>query len=315
MMKREIYLAGGCFWGMEKYLSLIDGVTETQVGYANGNTETPTYEQVCTGKTGHAETVRVAYDSERVSLEFLLNLFMEVIDPTAVDRQGNDVGKQYRSGIYYVEPQDLSMIYDVIESFKPEYDAPIMVEVAPLKNFFPAESYHQQYLDKNPTGYCHIGKQQFERAAHAKMRWVQRSKQDLKGLLTDVSYRVTQENATEPPFQNPLWNHYARGIYVDVTTEEPLFASSDKFESGCGWPAFAKPIRESAVVEKYDTTHGMVRTEIRSRTGDAHLGHVFEDGPRELGGLRYCINSASLRFIPEEDMVEQGYEDYLNYVR
>ncbi|MDL2206249.1 peptide-methionine (R)-S-oxide reductase MsrB [Eubacteriales bacterium OttesenSCG-928-N13] len=314
-MNKEIYLAGGCFWGVEKYIALIEGVLETAVGYANSNTVDPSYEQVCTGTTNAAEAVRVAYDPTIVSLPFLLNLFFEAIDPTAVNRQGNDVGTQYSSGIYYTDAGDLPEIQAVIAAQQQQYDMPIATGVAPLQNFFPAEAYHQKYLDKNPGDYCHIGRAHFERAVHANMRWQKRSKDELKRSLSDIAYRVTQENATEQPFKNPLHNHFERGIYVDVTTGEPLFASSDKFESGCGWPAFAKPIRESAVTEKYDTSHGMLRTEIRSHTGDAHLGHVFEDGPRELGGLRYCINSAALRFVPKDDMDAQGYGEYLRFVK
>ena len=194
----------------------------------------------------------------------------------------------------------------------------------PLRNFYPAEDYHQDYLDKNPGGYCHIDPRLFEvardssrNAAHGadSSRWKRPSDDELRRRLTDIQYDVTQNNGTEPPFTNEYWNERREGIYVDVTTGEPLFASSDKFSAGCGWPSFSRPIPGASIVERSDHTHGMVRTEVRSYAGDAHLGHVFNDGPRASGGLRYCINSAALRFIPVEDMDALGYGDYLPYVK
>ena len=140
-------------------------------------------------------------------------------------------------------------------------------------------------------------------------------KDELRRKLTPMQYHVTQEQGTEPPFKNEYYDHYAKGIYVDVVDGTPLFVSTDKFESGCGWPAFSRPIDDKLLVERTDTSHGMVRVEVRSKSSGSHLGHVFEDGPKELGGERYCINSASLRFIPLEEMKEQGYEDYIKYVK
>lgn len=306
----EIYLAGGCFWGMEKYLASIWGVQATEVGYANGTTEHPTYEEVCRQNTGHAETVHVTYDPALVSLEFLLDLYYEAVDPVSVNRQGGDTGEQYRTGIYYIHAADKPIIEASISKLQTRYHQPIAIEVRPLENFSPAEDYHQKYLDKNPGGYCHIEPAQFERASRALVSPVSYPAPDsaeLREILTPVQYRVTQENATEPPFQNEFFQTFRPGIYVDITTGEPLFASTDKFESGCGWPSFAKPIDPNVLQEQRDTSHGMVRTEVRSRSGNAHLGHVFEDGPRDLGGLRYCINSAALRFIPKEEMAREGY--------
>lgn len=306
----EIYLAGGCFWGSEKYLASIRGVVSTQVGYANGETENPTYEEVCRHNTGHAEAVRVVYDAGILPLAFLLALYYESIDPVSVNRQGGDRGAQYRTGIYYVDDHDLPVIERSIAQLQARYDKPIAIEVAPLRNFSYAEDYHQKYLDKNPGGYCHISTAKFEQAAKAIVDPTAYSLPDtdaLRQTLTAVQYEVTQNSATEPPFQNSFWDSFKPGIYVDITTGEPLFASSDKFESGCGWPSFSKPIDPSVIREKQDTSHGMRRVEVRSRAGDAHLGHVFDDGPRETGGLRYCINSASLRFIPKEEMAQQGY--------
>lgn len=315
-MQKEIYLAGGCFWGTEQYLQNVSGILKTEVGYANGNTEHPTYEQVCSHHTGHAETVKVEYNDQIISLPFLLTLYYDVINPTSVNRQGGDVGSQYRTGIYYTAPQDEAVALASIATLQKRYEKPIAIEVLPLQNYSRAEEYHQKYLTKNPTGYCHIGVQKLEQAKQAVDPAAQShaSKEELKKRLTPLQFAVTQNGQTEPPFQNEYNSHYEKGIYVDVTTGEPLFASADKFESGCGWPAFTKPIRKELVTEIADASHGMHRTEVRSATGSAHLGHVFPDGPPELGGLRYCINSAALRFVPLAQMERQGYGAYLPLV-
>ena len=313
----EIYLAGGCFWGMEKYMALIHGVLDTEVGYANGTTSHPTYEEVCRHNTGHAETVRIIYDPELVTLSFLLELYYDAIDPVSVNRQGGDAGTQYRTGIYYTAEADRPVIERSLAKLQMRYDKPIAIEVKPLLNFSPAEEYHQKYLNKNPSGYCHIGRDKFEKAAKAAENpeaYPALDKGTLRKRLAATQYAVTQENATEPPFRNEYFDNFRPGIYVDVTTGEPLFASSDKFESGCGWPSFSKPIDPTAVREKRDVSYGMIRMEVRSRAGDAHLGHVFRDGPERSGGLRYCINSASLRFVPKEDMEREGYGYLLDLI-
>ncbi len=314
----EIYLAGGCFWGTEKYFSAIRGVLSTQVGYANGNTENPTYEEVCYQNTGHVEAVRVVYDSAIIPLAFLLELYYESIDPVSINRQGGDYGTQYRTGIYYINNGDFEVIQASLAQLQERYEKPIAIEVEPLHNFSPAEEHHQKYLEKHPDGYCHISKPKFEKAAKSVVNpTVYRvpGADTLRETLTAKQYEVTQNNATEPPFHNEFWDTFQSGIYVDITTGEPLFASSDKFESGCGWPSFSKPIDPSVIQEKYDTSHGMHRTEVRSRTGNAHLGHVFPDGPQKSGGLRYCINSASLRFIPKEEMAQEGYGYLLDLIQ
>lgn len=152
----EIYLAGGCFWGTEHFLKQIRGVKHTEVGYANGNTASPTYKEVCTDKTGFAETVKVVYNPQEVSLELLLNLYFQTIDPTSINRQGHDQGTQYRTGIYYTDKADLTIIQNAVCELAKEYSRPLALEVEPLKNFYNAEEYHQNYLDKNPDGYCHL---------------------------------------------------------------------------------------------------------------------------------------------------------------
>lgn len=295
---------------MQKYLSSVPGVRNTEAGFANGSTEHPTYEEVCRNNTGHAETVKVTYDPEAVSLGFLLGLYFDAIDPTSVNRQGGDSGIQYRTGIYYENPADGETAREAVRALQDRIGRPVAVEVKPLENYSPAEEYHQNYLDKNPGGYCHISARKIGRAAGAAVdpaRYAAPDAAELKRTLSPEEYSVTQESETEPPFQNRYWDRFEPGIYVDVTTGEPLFLSDDKFESGCGWPSFTKPVDPSAVRESEDRSHGMLRTEIKSRVGNAHLGHVFPDGPREAGGMRYCINSAALRFVPEAEMEKEGY--------
>lgn len=310
---REIYFAGGCFWGTEHFMKQIKGVKTTEVGYANGNTSNPSYEQVCNGNTGFAETVKVIYNPQIVDLELLINLYLNTIDPTSINRQGNDQGSQYRTGIYYTDSSDVHTINNTIRSIAGKYNKPIVVEIKPLQNFYEAEEFHQNYLDKNKGGYCHIRPELFElaRRANEKTKFKKPDDSTLRSILSKEQYIVTQKNGTEPAFKNEYWDEKREGIYVDITTGEPLFVSTDKFDSGCGWPSFTKPIKKELIKEKTDTSYGMKRIEVRSSTGDAHLGHVFNDGPIDKGGLRYCMNSASLRFIPKEEMKAEGYEDYI----
>jgi len=313
-MKKEIYLAGGCFWGLEKYLENVPGVLLTEVGYANGSTSNPTYEEVCYKNTGHAETVKVVYEDREISLSFLLEIYYDVIDPLSLNRQGNDSGTQYRTGIYFTDPEDEKIILESVKKLQEKYKEKVAIEIELLKNYHRAEEYHQKYLDKNPNGYCHIRRDKFDQAKKAKdpaSRYVKKSREELKKSLNSLQFEVTQNSETEPPFRNAYYDFFDEGIYVDVTTGEPLFMSADKFESGCGWPSFSRPIDDDLVKEITDRSHGMLRREVRSLTGDAHLGHVFTDGPKDRGGLRYCINSASLRFIPKERMEQEGYGDYL----
>lgn len=316
--EREIYFAGGCFWGTEHFFQQVRGVTNTTVGYANGKIDNPSYEQVTTGETGFAETVKVTYDPKVVDLGLLIDLYFKTIDPTSLNKQGNDVGTQYRTGVYYTNPDDSKIIDEKIKGLEKQYNHKIVIEHEPLRNFYDAESYHQDYLVKNPGGYCHITPNMFEIARNAnpapkgKVEYAKKDDAELKKELTPLQYEVTQNNATERPFANEYNAEFREGIYVDITTGEPLFISTDKFESGCGWPSFSKPISENLIEEKTDNTYGMKRTEVRSKTGNAHLGHVFDDGPQDKGGLRYCINSASLKFIPKDEMKAKGYEKYLS---
>lgn len=310
-----IYFAGGCFWGTEHFFKQVRGVKETEVGYANGNTNSPTYKEVCTGTTGFAEAVKVVYDPENIDLELLIDLYFQTIDPTLLNQQGNDVGTQYRTGIYYLNDEQKDIIKEKINNLAQKYNQKIVVEVLPINNYYAAEDYHQDYLEVNPGGYCHISPRLFELARQSnpetKKEYKKSDKEVLKQTLTPIQYEVTQNNGTERPFSSEYDSEFGEGIYVDITTGEPLFISTDKFDAGCGWPSFSKPISEELIEEVKDNSHGMVRVEVRSKTGDAHLGHVFPDGPKDKGGLRYCINGASLKFIPKAEMKSQGYEKYL----
>ena len=309
-----IYLAGGCFWGVEGYFKRIEGVKGTTCGYANGRTENPSYEDVCRHDTGHAETVKVDFDDEVISLEDLLIYYFRIIDPVSVNKQGNDVGTQYRTGIYYTDESQLPVIKAAIEREQRKYNEKIAVEVLPIENFYSAKEYHQDYLDKNPNGYCHINLGLADEPIVRSEKYKRKNDDELKESLTPLQYDVTVNAATERPFDNEFNSNFERGIYVDITSGEPLFFSTDKFESGCGWPSFSKPIQKDLVKYSEDLSLGRRRIEVRSNVAGAHLGHVFDDGPSELGGLRYCINSAALHFIPLGKMDEEGYGYLKKYV-
>ena len=295
------YFAGGCFWGLERYFQNVDGVTDTTVGYAQSTVESPAYEQVCAGGTDAAETVKVEFNPAQVSLRTLTLLFLEVIDPFSVDQQGEDRGRQYRTGMFYTDETQRAVYVAALEQLVDRQPQRPAVLVEPLRNFYPAEAHHQDYLVNNPGGYCHV-----PIAAIANVKRRQKYVERIWDLTLE-QFAVTQNAATERPFVNEYDEEFEPGIYVDIVSGEPLFSSRDKFDSGCGWPSFSKAIAPEVVNEKEDTSHNMNRTEVRSRVGDSHLGHVFNDGPAESGGLRYCINSASIRFIPYENMEEEGY--------
>lgn len=310
---KEIYLAGGCFWGVEEYFRRIEGIVETEVGYANGNTQNPTYEEVCRKNTGFAETVWIKYDEQSISLRDVLRRYFRIIDPTLLDRQGPDVGNQYRTGIYYVNEEDIPVIEEEMELLAKKYTDKIQTEVLPLKNYYKAEEYHQKYLAKNPGGYCHVDLSIAEEVLMDEPIFSKQDTEVLKEKLTELQFKVTQHAHTEPPFNNEYHDHFEEGLYVDITTGEPLFLSEDKFDSGCGWPSFSKPISKEVLSYFEDDSYGMRRTEVKSSLGDSHLGHIFPDGPEESGGLRYCINSAALRFIPKEKLAKEGYAFFLRY--
>ena len=311
-----IYLAGGCFWGLEKLMQSIPGVIDAQSGYANGTGKADAkYQTILGGKTGFRETVRVEYDPAKVSLDHLLLAYFYVIDPTVLNKQGNDTGTQYQTGIYYTNTQAQAVVERIVELERGRHKV-FAVEVGPLKNYYPAEEYHQNYLDKNPGGYCHISPAKIKLLSTLKIdagAYKKPAAETIRDKLTAEQFQVTQQNGTELPFRNEFWDKFAKGIYVDIVTGEPLFSSTDKYQSSCGWPAFTKPIEAPLIVERKDTSHGMVRTEVRSRSGNSHLGHVFTGDRESPNGIRYCINSASLRFIPYEQMEAEGY-GYLLYL-
>ncbi len=309
---KEIYLAGGCFWGVQGYFKRVKGVVETKTGYANGKSESTTYEEL--HESDHAETVKIVYDENRVSLAELLVRFFSIIDPVSIDQQGGDRGRQYRTGIYYTNNKQKSKIDRVFAFMQKKISGTIAVEVLPLRHFILAEEYHQDYLDKNPKGYCHIRLSLADEPMDRILKLNPIAKDKLKEMLSPLQYSVTQEKDTEKPFSSEYDKFNQKGIYVDVTTGRPLFASQDKYDAGCGWPSFTRPITTDALEYTEDLTHGMKRVEVQTRDDKTHLGHVFEDGIKEKGGLRYCINGASLRFIPYEKMEEEGYGDYMIYV-
>lgn len=309
---KEIYLAGGCFWGVEEYFSRVDGVLDAVSGYANGQTEHTQYELI--NQTDHAETVHVTYDAGKIGLKDLLLHYYRVIDPTSLNQQGNDRGRQYRTGIYTVNAEDEAIVKASLAELATKYDKPIQVEQGPINHFIEAEDYHQDYLKKNPNGYCHINVNAAAYPVVDQSLYPKPSDEEIKAKLSKEAYAVTQKNDTERAFSNQYWDKFEAGIYVDVVTGEPLFSSKDKFESGCGWPSFSAPISPDVVTYHDDTSFNMTRTEVRSRAGDSHLGHVFTDGPKDKGGLRYCINSLSIDFIPKAEMEEKGYGYLLTYV-
>ena len=311
-----IYLAGGCFWGLEKLMETLPGVTDATSGYANGAGTDPTYATVSGGKSGYRETVRVEYKQDKVSLDTILFTFISAIDPTVENRQGNDVGSQYQSGIYYADDASKATAQRIADVERRRY-SPFAVEIKPLLSFYDAEDYHQDYLDKNPSGYCHITSKDFDRVAKSIVdpaKYPRPSDEAIKTALTDAQYNVTQKSATDPAFDSEYWDNQDKGLYVDIVTGEPLFSSTDKFDSGTGWPSFTKGIDENTLILFADKSMGMTRTEVRSRAGNSHLGHVFYGKNESATGARFCINGSALRFIPVGDMEAQGYGYLKSYV-
>jgi peptide methionine sulfoxide reductase msrA/msrB len=322
---RSAIFAGGCFWCMESDFEKISGVKNVISGYIGGTGSAPTYEDY--GAKGYIEAVEVTYDSSVITYKRLLDYFWRSIDPTDGGGQFCDRGHEYITAIFYSTEEQKTLAEKTKEALVKSgvLKEPVKTKIVKAKEFYPAEDYHQDYYKKNPIRYKFYRlkcgrdgrlKEIWGDAAHSHYpilkdeQYKKPSEEKLRTMLTPLQYRVTQEDDTEPPFDNKYWDNKKEGIYVDIVSGEPLFSSLDKFKSGTGWPSFTKPLEPDNIVEKEDRSLLETRTEVRSRLGDSHLGHVFKDGPKPTG-LRYCINSASLRFIPKENLDKEGYGQYL----
>jgi peptide methionine sulfoxide reductase msrA/msrB len=318
--------AGGCFWCTESDFEKLPGVKAVISGYSGGEEANPTYSQVSGGQTGHLESVQVHYDPAEITYAQLLDWFWRHVDPTDGGGQFVDRGRQYRSAIFYHHEEQRHLAEESKQKLEASgvFKKPIATEIRPFKAFYPAEDYHQDYYKHNPLRYRYYrhgsGRDQFLERTWGRQAdklppppgqtgYIKPDKAQLQAKLTPMQYEVTQEEGTEPPFKNEYWDNKEPGIYVDIVSGEPLFSSLDKYDSGTGWPSFTRPLEPGHIVERQDRRLFTVRTEVKSRLGDNHLGHVFNDGPPPTG-LRYCLNSAALRFIPLADLEAQGYGQY-----
>lgn len=306
--------AGGCFWCMEKPFEQLDGVISVVSGYSTGKTKNPTYQNYMSG--GHLEVVQITYNPEIVSYNKLLDVFWHQIDPTDAGGQFVDRGYAYTTGVFYFndKQRQLAEASKVsMQASKVFTNKAIVTPIKPTQTFYAAEAYHQDYYKKNPLRYWYYrkgsGRDQYLDKIWGKDRGEHKKMTNLKDKLTPLQYEVTQQEGTEPPFNNTYWDNKEAGIYVDIVSAEPLFSSLDKYKSGTGWPSFDRPLVKANVIEKVDKRLFSTRTEVRSK--DSHLGHVFDDGPSETTGLRYCINSAALRFVPVSKLEEEGYSQFL----
>ncbi len=315
--------AGGCFWCMEPPFEGLRGVQSVISGYTGGPEKDPTYGEVSSGRTGHTEAVQIVFNPTVISYEELLEIFWRSMDPTDAGGQFADRGTQYRPGIFVHDQQQreaATRSRTALES-SGRFEKPVVVEITDYETFYPAEAYHQDYYWTNPGHYKAYrkgsGREGFlkgvwgdepESAASAS-RYTKPPMAELQERLDELQYQVTQQDATEPPFDNLYWDNKRDGIYVDVASGEPLFSSKDKYKSGTGWPSFDRPLIPGNILNVEDRTLFMVRTEVRSKNGDSHLGHLFDDGPATTG-LRYCINSASLRFIEVVNLEKEGYGEF-----
>ncbi len=305
--------AGGSFWFLVEPFEQIPGVKSVTCGYTGGTEIPSTHEQVLAHPTGHVVAIQIAYDESILNYRTLLDIYWRHIDPTDDSGQFSDRGPAFRTMLF---------VHDVAQQLEAEeskrllaesgrFAKPIATAIVPAGPFYPAAEKHQRYYINQSFHYRQVEKKSGRKEFIEKYWKVRLDNQTLRQILTPIEYNVTQKNATEPPYQNPYWDQFEDGIYVDVVSGEPLFSSREKFDSGCGWPAFTQPIAPLKV--KTDYAFGMIRTEVRTKYTDIHLGHVFEDGPEDRGGLRYCINSAALRFIPKNRLVEAGYAPYLEW--